>query len=237
MPKVRPQDMELPAGLLDDFDGRITDTRFAVKEDYAAVSATSDPMLILTIETAELEQPIEQGYSIGATRQWEVVRGGAEVVSRVKPDSHAWIAGSRAGDLVAAMMETIGNGDRKAGQAVLLKRDRWMTEAEFYIGYNFHWKRVGKMSVDGKERQVLLPVAFLGEESAATAPSAPPAYLEVLKSLAAGKTEGDLKKAILARPELKKNAELMGEVFNRGLLTRLEESGELVKDPSTGKYL
>ena len=50
MPKVRPEDRDLGSGLADDFDAAITDVTFGVKERYAELSGSQDPMGILTLE-------------------------------------------------------------------------------------------------------------------------------------------------------------------------------------------
>jgi len=74
-----------------------------------------------------------------------------EVISSVRPDSHRFHANSEAGVLVRRMLELIGNGDMKKGREFLSSRGKHMTEAEFYIGLSFQWKRERVTGVDGSK--------------------------------------------------------------------------------------
>jgi len=103
---------------------------------------------------------------LSSCQSWE--KGGEmhhEVISSVRPDSHRFHANSEAGMLVRRMLELIGNGDMKKGREFLSSRGKRMTEAEFYIGLSFQWKRERITKVDGQQVKLLMPVAYLGESS------------------------------------------------------------------------
>ena len=88
-----------------------------------------------------------------------------EVISSVRPDSHRFHANSEAGMLVRRMLELIGDGDMKKGREFLSSRGKHMTEAEFYIGLSFQWKRERVTKVDGQQVELCMPVSYLGESS------------------------------------------------------------------------
>ena len=259
MPRTSRDDMELESGLASDFDGAIALVKFGVRDEYAAVVGNSDPMLLLSIDATEaLGTYIEQAYSLGGAKQWRVEKGGSSIVSDKTPDSHRFNLACRAGQLVAKMIETVGAGDRTKGQEFFLKRDHYMTEAEFYAGLRFHWKRVPLPTVGGETRDVLLPEKFLGEVGApalsisgsgATVVTAPAAtapaaivtgyseeLIDKLVDLCSGKTEREVKLALIKDEVMKKQADLVNSVFNKGLLKELGQAGKLVLGPD-GKYI
>ena len=232
MPKLKEGDLEPESGLADDVDAAIVSVRFDVRREYEEKSGSSDPMLLLMLQGPELDQPIEQAYSIGGVKRWEAQSGGRVVVSAKQPDSHRWNAKSRAGELVERMFALIGGGDRKKGQEFFRARDHYMTEADFYTGLNFHWKREKKSTVGGEEREILMPVAYLGEVKATAGVAAPSLSdaTDKLVVLAVGKTEREVKAALLKEPDLRDNTALLNEVFNKNLLGRLEVEGRLAKE-------
>lgn len=233
--KLTRDDMELGTGLADDFDGTIVDAWFEVKEKYAEIAGASDPMLILSIDSPESEKPIETAYSTGAAKQWEIGRGGKEITSMKSPDVHRFTMSARAGELVGRLFELVGEGDRAKGQDFFARRGYWMSEAEFYPGLSFHWKREPKKTVSGEERNILMPTVFLGEAKVkAKKAVASEEDIERIVILSKGKTEDELKRAILKDKELKDNKPLMNEVF-KDFLTILEKEDRLTKDPS-GRY-
>ena len=69
---------------------------------------------------------------------------------------------SQAGMLVDRMVELVGNGDKSKGRDFFLKRGQ-MTQAEFYNGLWFHWKRETMTTVGGQELTLLMPTQYLGE--------------------------------------------------------------------------
>ena len=238
MPKVKQEDLDTETGLADDFDAAITDAWFDVpRAEYAARSGTKDPMLMLHLEGPDLEKPIDQPFSIGAAKQWQLTRNGKEVVSGKNPDAHSFTKGSRGGDLVDRMLTLVGGGDKAKGQKFFLGRDRYMTESEFYSGLNFHWKREEKSTVGGEKRDVLMPVVFHGEATgAAKAPTAAPSDEKVAKiiELAEGKTDRELRQAVLNA--FKGDDAFLNEVFTKDLVGKLVEQGKLTKGPG-GKFI
>ena len=236
MPKIRDEDLELESGFADDFDAAIVSARFGVREEYAKTSGSLDPMLILVLQGPELEQPLEQVYSIGGAKGWKAVKDGQEVISEKRPDTHKWNMSSRAGTLVKRLFELIGDGDLKKGQAFFKARDCYMTDAAFYTSLNCHWKREKMTTVGGEEREVLLPVAYLGEAKPLLQAPGIEDATDKLVILAIGKTDRELKSALLADAELKEKKNLLNDVFNKKLLERLEAEGRVAKD-SAGRFV
>jgi len=243
MAKPMMEDMELESGLADDFDGVIVDTRFDMpREEYTAKAGSSDPWLILTLESPELDTPQEQGYSTGSAKQWQIGKGGQEITSARNPDSHRFNMNSRAGMLVSRIFQLVGEGDRKKGQEFFLSRGYYMTEAPFHTGLNFHWKRESLPVVGGGTSEALMPNAYLGEAKGVATPTRA-AAAEVsdedvvrIQALAEGKAERELKSACLKESDLKDNKALMNMIFNKGLLKNLEAEGKLTVGPD-GKYV
>jgi hypothetical protein len=250
MPKVRPEDMDLDSGLADDFDSVILDAYFGVKADYDAVVGTSVPMLILCHENPnDPAKPFEQAYSLGAAKQWAIVKDGKEVVSDKSPDSHKFNMNSRAGEVVGRLFELAGKGNKGEGQKVFVGRDYYMTESSFYIGADCHWKREKRSTVGGGTSDVLLPTEFRGFKTVATgtagkaspkaagkavAVEASEQDTEIITKLAEGKDERGLKQACLK--EFKGRNDLLNLIINKGLLAELEKDGKLVKGPD-GRFV
>lgn len=238
MGKTR-EDYELETGLANDFDGTITDVYFgAPRKEYAELGGTSEPGLYLILETPDLEQPVEQWYSCGAAKQWQVGRGGKEITSAKSPDSHRFNMNSRAGVIVARMFELVGEGDKKKGQEFFLKRDRYMTESEFFTGLSFHWLREPLKTVSGESRDVLMPNKYLGEAVPAVKKAEVPTedLDAVLISLAEGKVARELKQAAMKDEKISASKDYLNEVIKGTKLTELEKLGKLVKSPE-GRYL
>lgn len=240
MGKVREEDREFGSGLMDDFDGWITSVKFAANPEYEAIAGTSTPMLTLTLEGAELSQPVNQGWNTGGARNWQITRGGKEITSADKPDTHVFIRNSRAGELVAAMMTTIGGGDLAKGNKAMFDRvnnDKYMTEAEFYEGLGFHWKRVSMATVSGEPKMVLMPESYLGDKAVAK-PKVPKGVvvpddvLETVLKTADGKTMPELKAAIVkAVPKTTLNyGQVMKEIFSGAVTAQLVAEGKLIED-------
>ena len=243
MAKLKPEDLEPTTGLADNFVGTITGAYFEVKESYAARSGTNDPMLNLVLVGPDIQGGMEQGYSIGTG--WEVVRDGLEVVSTRDPDVHRWNRNTRSMALVGRMMTLVGGGDRAKGQEFFREKDIYMTEAEFYQGLTFRWRRESLPTADGGTSDVLLPVQLISEglgapKPGATKPGAPKPKsivsdddLAQLVELAQGKTEREIKIALTRTPGV--SDVLKDAVFNKGLLKSLEEQGTLAREPG-GKF-
>lgn len=244
MPRVmRDEDFDLPSGFADDFDAVVADAWFGPpREEYSRkAGGIAEPFLHMKLEGTDLDKPIDQAWSTGAARQWQIARDGKEVISGKNADTHTFMASSRAGELVSRVLMLVGEGDKAKGVQMLKERGYFMTEAEFYIGLRAHWNLVKLATVGGEERDVLMPTAFSGfMDSAGPAAVKPPALyteseLEVLVSLASGKTEQQVKQQVM-RSTLKDNKILLNEIFNKNLLKTLENEGTLTRSPD-GKFI
>lgn len=242
---VTKEDFELEEGLVDDFDGTIVEAKFGENEEYAAISGSSDPMLILTIESPDVSTPISQSYSTGASKRWSITDRGRGIESEAKPESVRFNKNARAGQLVAAMVLAAGGGDLNKGQEFFMKRGHVMVDAAFYEGLNFHWNRQDLSTVGGETRSVLLPSAFLGEvggaapakKGASAAKAAPAAkaselpqdLIDQVVELADGKTLVELKKEVVKTLDKKNpgyNA-VVREVLSGKLTEKLCDDGIL----------
>lgn len=220
-------------GAFDDIDATIIAARFGEPpEAYQAkatiTGATAEPMLYVTLESPTLEYPFEQGYSCGG--QWEIAGGGKEVINTKDPDEVRFTESSRAGLLASRVATIISNGGGEDGFSFMAKRGR-MTQAESYVGLNFHWKQEARETRQGQSSNVLLPSKFLGTSE--KAPEDTPAtgitdedIAEIIE-LSSDKTEKELKAAILKHETLSKNNTLKTAVFNKGLLAKLVSDGKL----------
>ena len=238
---MKPEDFDLDSGLANDFDAAITDVWFdKPSEQYAAKSGgASDPRTYLKLESSDLTAPIEQSYSTGTARQWQVVKNGAELVSGKDANLHRFVSNSRTGTLVERMITLIGKGDKKKGQEFFIQRGYFMTQREFYVGLNFHWMREKQPTLDG-ESEVLLPVAYLGEVAVKAKDATPSASASSdedtadLIALAIGKTEQQIKRTVVTDPAFKGKDSLKRAVLNQGLLAELVKQGKLAL--VDGKY-
>ena len=251
MPKTR-EDYNLETGLADDFDGAITDAFFEVNVRYAEVSGTADPMLTIVIETDSIEQPVENRYSCGGAKKWQISRNGKEVISGKNPDSHGFVRTSRAGAMVDRMFELVGGGNKEKGVAFFQARDRYMTEGEFYTDLNFHWKREPMKVVGSSDtRDILMPSVFLGEvgkktvsaktgitttTTTTTAATSDDELDNILIELVSGKTEKEVKVAATRNDKLRASTDYMRNLISGTKLTDLEKSGKIGKGPD-GKYI
>lgn len=235
------------SGLLDDFDGVITGGYFGVKKEYADKVAGTEPpvMHLLVIETAELEKPIEQGYSVGSAKGWQVADGGSRVVSAKNPDLHVFHYLSRAGMLFDRICTLVGEGDKVKGQDFFIGRGHMMTDGDIYMGLNFHWKRESMKTVEeGKTSDVLLPAVYLGEAkggsvAGVTTVEEDAALDAIVVEIATGKTERELKIVAMKHKvlgEKDKHIAYMRTLVSGPKLADLERDGKLTKGPD-GKYI
>ena len=235
MPKTL-EDFDLGSGLADDFDGEITAAEFGINPEYASAAGKDIPGVIITIKSPDLGQEISQFYSIGDPEKWEIADNGSEVTFTPKPEAHKFNMNSRGGQLVTAMFESAGGGDKKKGQEFFLKRDYWMTQAGFYVGTNWHWGRFLKANpIDPAKppSSVLFPTALLGETKVAKAEVSEDADIARIIALAEGKTPRELKQAIVNEF---KGKPIVNKVLNKGLLKELEDKGKLALGPD-GKFV
>mgnify|MGYP001599670104 CR=1 FL=1 len=215
-------------GLFDDFGGQTVSARFGPnpRPEYTAGSLG----IILEIDSGG-ERPIEQWWSCGDPEKWQIARGGQEIINREKPDMHAFHRSSTAWELVKDMAIAIGEGDIAKGLQFFHKRDHWMTEAEMYTALSFHWKQKVMKTVEGKDRDVLMPTKFLGEVKGEVG-----SLDEILIELAHGKDEKALKSAAVKVDALKKGGPYLQAVVSGKKLTELKEAGKLFVGED-GKYI
>ena len=236
-------------GFLDDVDGDITDASFGVASgDYAdkvmlGRADAQPPVIIrLTIESPDLESPALQSYSVGSQDIWEIQGAGKSIKNTKNPDKHVFRKGSRAWALVEAIMTAVGDGNLDKGQGLLIKRDKYMTEADFYIGLSFHWAVKSLETVSGGKTNTPLPEKFLGEAKGKAAPAQKIEIEDtsldaIIIENATDKTEKELKVFAIRNPDIKKNEAYMKAVISGKKLKQLEEEGKLMKDPDTQKFL
>jgi hypothetical protein len=231
MSKTREDFETINSGLFDDFDGKTIGSRFGNPTGKYSENLTSEaePGLYLTFENPEAEKPIEQFFTIG--KGWKIINDGKAVENIAKPELHGFNKSSKAAKIVDHLAKVIGNGDAEKGKEFYITRDFYMTQAEFYLGWNAHWKNEeSKMTVEGSEKiiKTLLPIKWYGEvKSGQTAPPAqqtqsgtqvpPPAGSstsnapsgnvttldEMVIKLTGGKDEKGVKLAALGNKELK----------------------------------
>lgn len=241
-------------GFLDDVDGAIVDAYFEPnpRPEYQQ-KAGMGPGLTIIVDTPSLDRPYEQWYSVGPEDHWKIGKDGQEVVNIKKPDKHQFNKQSRAWDFVDAVVATLGEGDMAKGQDVLIKRDKFMTEAPLYVGLNFHWRRKPLPTVGGGTTEVPLPVTYLGEVApgkrespkAATAVRADTSEIDnVIAEMASGKTVTELKKAVMVAKREGKFGDkpfVPDDAYIRDLISgkrleELENEAKIVKD-AEGKYI
>jgi len=256
---MRREDFETPeGGLFDDFDGTTINAYFGpAGGKYSQASGSAEPGLFIVFENPEAEKPIEQFFTIG--KGWELGPDNTTVVNINKPELTAFGAQSKVGKIVNKVAEHLGGGDIDKGREIFAQKGIPMTNAKFYIGWNAHWKNEeSKIKIDGAEKTVktLLPTAWYGvvaegakpaAKATGTPASAPAAGKapevsstdiaaldEIVTKASAGKTERELKTAILKdTPEnkpIKSNREYQANVVNGTVLKRLEAEGKLFKD-------
>ena len=249
MPLTRDDFILDVGGFLDNVPGDVTDATFEIASGKYAdqvmlggSEAKPPVVLTLTIESPDLERPAEQSFSVGSPVVWDIIDGGKGIRNIGNPDKHAFRKGSMAGALVTAMAEAIGGGDPDKGWEFFAKRGHYMTSADFYCGLAWHWEvKEIKRDIGGKQvtSRPPLPAKYLGESSKAeSAPVADAGELDkLLVENASGKTDKELKSWAIRNPGIKASDTYTKAVISGSKLKELEDKGDLVKDPDTGKYL
>ena len=238
------EDMQLDSGIADDFDGVISEANFEINAQYAAKSGTQDPMLTLIVDAPDIEKPVEIRYACGAAKQWEIKENGGELVSGKNPDIRRFNQNSRAGELVDRIFELVGGSDKVKGQDFFINKGFFMTQAGFYTGLNFHWKRESKKTVSGESRDITMPCKYLGEVTVAGKPAAGAAGAAdealdaIVIEMSSGKTEREIKIAATKNPTLMAAKSYMTELASTPSrkLVQLEKDNKISKGPD-GKYI
>lgn len=251
-PKSREDFETVTGGLFDDFDGSIVGAKFGLPTgSYASTSGGTAPGLTLTFNNPDAEKPFDQFFSIG--NGWEIVDDGKAVRNINKPESHVFTKSSKAGKITDAALKLVGAGDVEKGQEIFIKRDFYMTEAAFYLGWNAHWNiEESKMTIDKQEKiiKTLTPTIWIGFAGGTTAQAAPAGGAkaagpigdaakmdEELIKLSAGKTERELKQLAINKDNTAKfTSEYKRDIVNGTILKRLETDGKLFKDEK-GLYM
>jgi len=255
MAKTREDYQPDVGGFLDGKEGAITDAVFEVASgEYAdrvmlGGSDSKPPVVVtLTVDCPELDKPANQSYSVGGQDIWDIVNDGKAIVNKKNPDKHVFRDGSIAMHLVEAMAIAIGEGSIEKGQETFIKRDHYMTTADFYTGFNFLWetteikRKIGEKDIISRPP---LPAKYLGEVSATAGTSKPAtsatvedaALDQILIDNASGKVERELKSFAVRNDEIKKNDLYMKAVVNGAKITELEKAGKLTRNPEDGKFL
>ena len=237
-------------GFLDNVQGDVTDASFEIASGKYAdqvmlggADAKPPVVLTLTVESPDLERPAEQSFSVGSPDIWEIVDNGKGVKNIGSADKHVFRKGCMAGALVNAMMESAGDGDFAKGQEFFVKRGHYMTSADFFTGLSWHWevkeitRDIGGKTVTSRPP---LPVKYLGEvgTAAGSAPAIDTAELDkLLVENASGKDDKELKSWAIRNASIKSSDPYTKSVISGKKLKELEDKGDLVKDPDTGKYL
>lgn len=99
MSMFKPSDMSEGGGLLDDFDGTITEAR-TVMFDYQG-SGPSTPSILLKIKTEDGEA-IDQNWSVGKASDWQPSEDGKKLIPIGRATS--LVASSNAGILMASIV-------------------------------------------------------------------------------------------------------------------------------------
>jgi len=149
---------ELSSGLIDDFDGTITEAYFGTD---AAYNDGDTVLLILEISTDDPDRPsITEKLSTGTG--WVIENQGANLVSENgKP--RKFNKNSRVGLVLAAALQ--------AGAGDIMRSKGSPMDAATWTGLGFHWDRKSIEGFNGEKKDVLLPTAVLGDS--ATTSSAP----------------------------------------------------------------
>jgi len=228
-------------GLFDDFDSPIISAKFGPNPNAEYTAKVKDNIGLEIELDSGGERPIVQWYSIGNIDQWNSEKDGAEVVRTKNPERHAFHQKTKAYALVEKMIQHVGGGDMKKGMDVFLKRDKFMTQAEFYLGLEFHWKQQDIENPVTKEKsQVLLPDKFLGEVKyeAKKGPAAgESSELDAfVVELSEGKNAREIKQAVLKDARFAGKDAYIASIVNGTKLTELEKAGSITKGPD-GKYI
>jgi len=249
VPEVRPDDLELEVSGFDDFAGPITDAYFDIIAEYAEKAGSDIVHLICEVAAEGFQKPPKLGgFSCGGADKWDIAKDGKELLPKKgKPRFHA---NSNAGVFVSDILKMAGDGDIKKGAEVLAKRGFLMTQAGFYIGLESRWvKRASPNPVDKSSTvsiQVPTEYLILGDSKTIATKTVPTAVdegfeisdeeLGKIQEIAEGKTERELRQACIKVPELKLNTALMSQIYNKGLLKKLENEGRLTLGPNE-KYV
>ena len=252
MGKLTAESMEFVGSGLFEGEGVIDRASFGVKDSYATAIGSAKPMLLLTIRDADGNE-YEQAYSLGDKMQWEASRDGNSVISGKDPDVHGWHPSCRAAAIVGWMFKAVGAKltggtdavkNSLAGKKYFIDKGYAMTEAGFYAGEKFEWRRIPMDTVGGDSKDVLCPIQYLGTsaKAKATGKASPKAAstpvssgesdvseedMAVLIEFCVGKTEPEVKSGMWRDANIKGNKTLTTAIMKGGLLKRIVSEGRV----------
>jgi hypothetical protein len=143
----------LSSGLIDDFDGEITEAYFGTDANY---NSGDSVLLILELKTNVEDKPSET-LKLSCGSGWAIENGGRNIVK--EQGKAQFNKNSRVGLVLGAAIQ--------AGALDVMKAKGSPLEAATWQGLAFHWERVDVKGFDGETKQVLLPTRFLGGATAA----------------------------------------------------------------------
>lgn len=159
---------DFSSGLIDDFDGTITDAYFGTDSAY---NDGQSVLLILDVATDDPDTPqITEKLSVGTG--WNIVDGGAAIEH--DKGKEVFNKSTRLFGFVKAAHD--------AGARFTLPSLR---QAATYKGLGFHWLRQKVEGFNGESKEVLLPSALLAGAAAAPAAAASPSSEVVSPALVA----------------------------------------------------
>jgi len=242
--KMTARDFDLDSGLFSGGQGKIIDASFEPNPQEKYQRRSDSPGLSLLIESTQTDEPFPQWNSIGEKKEWKVQDRGGSVVSKTSPDSRVFNMNSRGGQVVTGMLKAIGGGDVEKGKAIVAKRGYPMTDARFYVGWDFDWKQItAEYQIDGEDVKstFVIPVELLGEPDESDAKprkkggKAVEAHDldEALVAIVAdneGLSEVKLKKLVLSDELIKTDDAYTKSVVTGNRIQFLIDEGKLAKD-------
>lgn len=209
---------ERESGLPNDFDGYMTNSRFGVKEEYAAkvqatAGAAGGPAIMFLTDLVDKDGGLmgSQGWSIGSG--WTVLEDGKKINH---PKRANVVEGSMYGNLQARVIDQIKVDMDKRGDP---------TNAASWDGLGFHWMQEEHETVASRQTPAtakpatgLMPVEYLGELTSIAKPE--------VKAEPVGETEAKLigmvnamekapfQLAAMKMPDVASNDKLMTSVLD-----------------------
>lgn len=200
----------LSSGLLDDFDGAITEAYFGTD---AAYNNGDTVLLILELATDDADKP-QETLKLSTGTGWVIENNGKNIVSENgKP--RAFNKNSRIGMVLAAAL-TSGAAETMRGRGTPMEAATWQ-------GLSFHWNRTNITGFDGESREVLLPTKFNGEGNTTTASGS---------STTTGLSDALRAQLTAAAAKAADHSEFIDAAFNIDGVMGNTEATELVVDPA-----
>lgn len=152
----------LSSGLLDDFDGTVSEAWFATD---AAYNDGSTVLLILDLATDDPDRP-QETLKLSTGTGWVIEDSGRRIVAE-SGKNRSFNKSSVIGGFLQAALEA-GAGETMRARGIPMEAATWQ-------GLKFHFNRVDVVGFDGEKKERLLPTGFLGADGGAVAGGAAPA--------------------------------------------------------------